>query len=170
MDRDLDIGLDMLTDLLMDILMDMLIDMGMDTGMGSRIDRRMDTGMDTGIGMRIDTGINTRMDSRTHPLRPQVRGKPRTPLPQVPGVAAITKTPDYAYLPKGARYPTVVFEVGWTEGPTVFDPYPILASFPGSKRWFAANTPARQPSHHLSQPISPRLDVGIALYEYHSFH
>ncbi|KAF8446751.1 hypothetical protein BGX38DRAFT_1270909 [Terfezia claveryi] len=31
-------------------------------------------------------------------------------------VAAIMKTPDYSYLPKGARYPTVVFEVGWTEG------------------------------------------------------
>jgi len=27
------------------------------------------------------------------------------------------KTPDYAYLPKGSPYPTVVFEVGWTEDP-----------------------------------------------------
>ncbi|RPB22162.1 hypothetical protein L211DRAFT_840042 [Terfezia boudieri ATCC MYA-4762] len=27
------------------------------------------------------------------------------------------KTPDYAYQPKGAPYPTVVLEVGWTEHP-----------------------------------------------------
>ncbi|KAF8422242.1 hypothetical protein EV426DRAFT_606669 [Tirmania nivea] len=33
-------------------------------------------------------------------------------------IAAVNmKTPDYAYLPKGALFPTVVFQVGWTEDP-----------------------------------------------------